>query len=92
MKRLREFTKKVRIAACRAVREYAREDSIPRSDYADTVKSLREGVCDGLDWFMLWDSIGTRPIQFFEENEGISELYDLAGEKWYGQVAKTRAR
>lgn len=76
--RLAHFLKATRVAAARAVREYAKEDGMLRSDYADTVRSLREGFARGLDWFLVWDAIGTRDNKFFDENEGIVELYHFA--------------
>lgn len=65
-------------AAKRAVREYAKEDGIPRRDYKSALMTLEGKDCD---WFMVCDAIGTRPPQFFQEHDcdpTMAILYEYA--------------
>lgn len=82
---LSQFSKASRAAVSLAVREYAREDAIPLSEYSSTVKSLRDGDDFGVDWFLVWDAIGTRASGFFGECGEIADLHCLAYAKWSAQ-------
>lgn len=65
--------------AAAALIEYCEEDCIPKRDYAPTLRRLKKQDFlnfTGNDWWLLYDAIGTRPEQFFDD--GVSVLYDYA--------------
>lgn len=73
------------MSACKAVREYCREDGITRCDYTAVIQGLRArdfSEFTDADWFMLFDALGTRD----ELSANAKELYVLASYVWYMAV------
>lgn len=65
-----------------AVKEYCRESSVPRREAAAVLDGLKHrdlSSLNGSDWFLLYDSLGTRG----NLDASTRELYTLANYTWY---------
>lgn len=65
-----------------AIREYAKEDGLVRSDYQTAINGLKRRDFSRFadhDWFLLFDALGTRGKLCFSA----SELYTFASYAWH---------
>lgn len=75
-------------AAKQAVRDFAKEDQMPRCEYMSAIRTL-DGLDD--DWFMVADAIGTRGGDFISSDPWLVLLYEYATIMWYTPIAKKAA-
>jgi hypothetical protein len=88
------FSQAVIRKAVKALLEYCKEDSIPKSDYGKTLRRLQRQDFkrfDDEDWWFVYDSMGTRSEDFFDDATRV--FYKCAHDAhWLPLVEKSKLK